>query len=150
MLLRKLVRTITKGKKIDVELSKIDTHLLPKDVQVPKATTINGDELLKMHEEMYICRRLESSTDLLYKSRKVRGFCHLYDGQESVAVGMEHALNYEDAVITAYRNHCNAYLRGIPLYNIICELTGRKDGCSRGRGGSMHLYGTERNFYGGW
>ena len=83
----------------------------------------------------------------MYMERKIRGFCHLNSGQEACCVGMESGIRRNDSVITAYRAHGWSYTRGIPVRNIIAELCGRATGCSRGKGGSMHMY--TRNFYGG-
>jgi len=82
------------------------------------------------------------AADQLYKEKKIRGFCHLSIGQEAVAVGIEHALTPEDQVITAYRCHSFAYMRGgtTGIRSIIAELLGRKDGIAYGKGGSMHMF----------
>ncbi len=77
----------------------------------------------------------------------IRGFCHLYDGQEACCVGMENAIEVTDDVITSYRAHGWTYVRGIPVKEVLAELFGRDLGCSRGRGGSMHMYAD--NFFGG-
>lgn len=96
---------------------------------------------------MFTIRRLENAAGSLYKEKIVRGFCHLYSGQEACAVGMRASLRDQDSVITAYRCHGWTYLMGVPVLGVLAELTGRQGGCSRGKGGSMHMYG--KNFYGG-
>ena len=94
-------------------------------------------------------RRTEITADNLYKAKQIRGFCHLYDGQEGIAAGVEHALVHDDCVITAYRNHCQALARGDTPYRILAEMMQKKTGSSEGKGGSMHYYNTKNNYYGG-
>jgi pyruvate dehydrogenase E1 component alpha subunit len=91
--------------------------------------------------------RMEMAADRLYKEKKIRGFCHLSTGQEAVAVGIEHALTREDKIITAYRCHGYAMMRGGTIRSIIGELLGRREGIAYGKGGSMHMFAP--NFYGG-
>ena len=94
-------------------------------------------------------RRLEITSDTEYKARNIRGFCHLYDGQEAVAMGVQAALDNKDNWITSYRCHCIAYLRGVSPASVLGELLGLDTGCTDARGGSMHLYNKVNNFYGG-
>ncbi|KAK7107526.1 probable pyruvate dehydrogenase E1 component subunit alpha, mitochondrial [Littorina saxatilis] len=109
--------------------------------------TVTRDQALSYYTTMQTIRRLETTAANLYKAKIIRGFCHLYSGQEAIAVGIEGALTKEDAIITAYRAHGWTYTRGVPVAGVLAELTGRKSGCSQGKGGSMHMY--TRNFYGG-
>lgn len=110
-------------------------------------TTLTRDDALKYYREMQVIRRMETAAGTLYKSKEIRGFCHLYSGQEACCVGIQNALTLDDAIITAYRAHGWAYMRGISVHGILAELTGRKTGCAKGKGGSMHMYA--KNFYGG-
>lgn len=109
--------------------------------------TVTREDALKFHRQMMTIRRMEAAANNLYKEKIVRGFCHLYSGQEACAVGMEAAIRKDDAVITAYRAHGWTYLRGVSVKGVLAELTGREPGCARGKGGSMHMYCP--NFYGG-
>ncbi|EXJ64171.1 pyruvate dehydrogenase E1 component subunit alpha [Cladophialophora yegresii CBS 114405] len=104
-------------------------------------------ELKKMYYDMVAVRRMEMAADRLYKEKKIRGFCHLSTGQEAVAVGIEHAITRDDAVITAYRCHGFALMRGGTVKSIIGELLGRREGIAYGKGGSMHMFAP--GFYGG-
>ncbi|KAH8594862.1 pyruvate dehydrogenase E1 component [Bisporella sp. PMI_857] len=104
-------------------------------------------ELKQMYTDMVSMRRMEMAADRLYKEKKIRGFCHLSTGQEAVAVGIEHSLTKEDAVITAYRCHGFALMRGASVKSIIGELLGRREGIAYGKGGSMHMFA--KGFYGG-
>jgi pyruvate dehydrogenase E1 component alpha subunit len=90
---------------------------------------------------------MEMAADRLYKEKKIRGFCHLSTGQEAVAVGIEHSLTKEDDIITAYRCHGFALMRGASVKSIIGELLGRREGIAYGKGGSMHMFA--KGFYGG-
>ena len=114
----------------------------------PKAeTVVTRDEAMDYYRKMQMVRRMETSAGNLYKEKKIRGFCHLYTGQEACAVGMTGAMDSKDAVITAYRCHGWTYLMGSKPAEVLSELTGRISGNVYGKGGSMHMY--EKNFFGG-
>ncbi|KAK5708117.1 alpha subunit of pyruvate dehydrogenase [Elasticomyces elasticus] len=115
----------------------------------PPAYTLDTTkgELKKMYYDMVAVRRMEMAADRLYKEKKIRGFCHLSTGQEAVAVGIEHGIEKTDHVITAYRCHGFAMMRGGTVRSIIGELLGRREGIAFGKGGSMHMFST--GFYGG-
>ncbi|HXZ53423.1 MAG TPA: thiamine pyrophosphate-dependent enzyme, partial [Burkholderiales bacterium] len=98
------------------------------------------DFALAMTRDMLRIRRLEERAAELYGERKIRGFLHLYIGEEAVAVGALHALAPEDNIVATYREHGHALVRGMPMRTIMAEMYGKREGCSRGRGGSMHLF----------
>ena len=110
-----------------------------------KAHTLQLDMLL----DMLRIRRLEEKAAELYGLQKIRGFLHLYIGQEAVAVGVLHALRAQDNVLATYREHGHALVRGVSMNAIMAEMYGKQSGCSRGRGGSMHLFDRATRFYGG-
>ena len=101
------------------------------------------------YHEMLLIRRFEEKCMEMYSKEKIRGFLHLYIGQEAVAVGVMHALGTEDAIFATYREHGHALARGIHPNEIMAELYGKQEGCSHGRGGSMHLFNAATRFYGG-
>lgn len=113
----------------------------------PYSIEITKKELKQMYSDMVVIRQMEMAADRLYKEKKIRGFCHLSTGQEAVAVGIEHALTKDDDIITAYRCHGFAYMRGGTIRSIIGELLGRREGIAYGKGGSMHMF--TKGFYGG-
>ncbi|ACO80726.1 pyruvate dehydrogenase E1 alpha subunit [Azotobacter vinelandii CA] len=99
--------------------------------------------------DMLRIRYLEERAAELYGEGKIRGFLHLYIGQEAIAVGVLHALASDDAVVATYREHGHALLKGVPMRAIVAEMYGCREGCSRGRGGSMHLFDAKTRFFGG-
>ena len=110
----------------------------------------SDDELLHFYEQMLLIRRFEEKAGQLYGLGLIGGFCHLYIGQEAVAVGLQSALEAgKDSVITGYRDHGHMLAYGIDPNVIMAELTGRGAGISKGKGGSMHMFSTEHKFYGG-
>lgn len=115
----------------------------------PTKSTFTRDQGLKWLEDMMYIRRIEIISDMYYKKKLIRGFCHLYDGQEAVAVGIEAGATPNDHIITTYRDHAWQYTRGDTVRSIMAEQFGKDTGCSRGKGGSMHLYYPEGRFYGG-
>lgn len=117
--------------------------------ELPTTATASKSELLTYFTNMATMRRMEIVSDQLYKKREIRGFCHLYDGQEAIAEGMERGMTRKDAIITAYRDHCQAYARGDTTYKILAEMMAKQTGSSKGKGGSMHYYNSKERFYGG-
>jgi pyruvate dehydrogenase E1 component alpha subunit len=107
-------------------------------------------ELHRMLRMMLQGRRFEEKSAEAYALGKIGGFCHLYIGQEAVAVGAIAPLRDDDYVIAAYREHVQALAKGMTSREVMAELYGRIDGCSKGKGGSMHLYSADKNFLGGW
>jgi len=107
------------------------------------------DEELKAYREMLLIRRFEEKAGQLYGMGFIGGFCHLYIGQEAVVVGMQMAQKDGDQVITAYRDHGHMLATGMSARGVMAELTGRRNGYSHGKGGSMHMFSKEKHFYGG-
>ena len=110
---------------------------------------VSQEQSLHFLRQMLRIRRFEEKCAELYSATKIRGFLHLYIGEEAVAVGVAEALVADDAVVATYREHGHAMVRGVGMGAIMAEMYGKVDGCCRGRGGSMHLFNAERRLYGG-
>tara|TARA_Y100000588_G_scaffold56585_2_gene54341 strand:- start:18710 stop:19684 length:975 start_codon:yes stop_codon:yes gene_type:complete len=110
---------------------------------------LGKEEAIGLYEQMLLIRRFEEQSDRLYKSGKIKGFCHLYIGQEAIAVGAISSLRPDDYIITHYRDHGHALARGMDPKVVMSELMGKVTGSSRGLGGSMHLFDVEKRFMGG-
>jgi pyruvate dehydrogenase E1 component alpha subunit len=108
------------------------------------------DQLLAWYRMMSLIRRVEELAAKAYTQKKILGFCHLYIGQEAVAVGASSALRADDVVVSAYRDHGHIMARGLPARSMMAELFGKDAGCTRGVGGSMHLASKEHEFWGGY
>ena len=111
--------------------------------------TFTNEELLKYYEKMFLIRKFEEKAGQLYGAGKIGGFCHLYIGQEAVVTGILSSIKSEDTVVTSYRDHGHILARGVDPKFVMAELTGRKDGISKGKGGSMHMFSKANRFYGG-
>jgi len=107
------------------------------------------DELKKFYYDMLMIRRFEEKAGQLYGMGLIGGFCHLYIGQEAVVTGISAVQNPQDSVVTSYRDHAHMLACGMDPKGIMAELTGRSDGYSRGKGGSMHMFSRDKNFFGG-
>jgi pyruvate dehydrogenase E1 component alpha subunit len=110
---------------------------------------ITKDTYLQWYESMLLMRKFEEKAGQLYGQQKIRGFCHLYIGQEAVIMGFEFAKQKGDSMITSYRDHAHIIMSGIDPKFVMAELTGRASGCSKGKGGSMHMFDIPGKFYGG-
>lgn len=113
------------------------------------ATKFSKETYLYWYELMLLLRRFEEKTGQLYGMQKIRGFCHLYIGQEAVAAGCMTATTADDKFITAYRDHALAIAKGVSAKSCMAELYGKATGCSKGKGGSMHFFGVDVGFFGG-
>ncbi|HRN72353.1 MAG TPA: pyruvate dehydrogenase (acetyl-transferring) E1 component subunit alpha [Ginsengibacter sp.] len=113
------------------------------------ATKFSKETYLYWYELMLLLRRFEEKSGQLYGMQKIRGFCHLYIGQEAVAAGCMTATNPDDIFITAYRDHGLAIAKGVSAKSCMAELYGKATGCSKGKGGSMHFFGVKEKFFGG-
>ena len=119
--------------------------------QAPVAVqpSVEREHALQLLREMLRIRRFEERCVELYSAEKIRGFLHLYIGEEAVAVGVMQALAPDDSIVSTYRDHGHALARGVPMSAVMAEMYGKQEGCSGGRGGSMHLFDIARHFYGG-
>ena len=115
----------------------------------PKPAAFSKDEELHSYRDMLLIRRFEEKAGQLYGMGFIGGFCHLYIGQEAVVVGMQMALKEGDEVVTGYRDHGHMLATGMEARGVMAELTGRRSGYSKGKGGSMHMFSKEKKFFGG-
>lgn len=113
------------------------------------ATKFSKETYLYWYELMLLLRRFEEKVGQLYGMQKIRGFCHLYIGQEAIAAGCMTATTPDDIFITAYRDHALAISKGVSAKSCLAELFGKATGCSKGKGGSMHFFGVKEKFFGG-
>lgn len=120
-----------------------------KDTASNAAPDLTADELKALYRDMLLIRRFEEKAGQLYGMGLIGGFCHLYIGQEAVVVGVQSQQSEQDTVITAYRDHGHMLATGMDPKGVMAELTGRRDGYSRGKGGSMHMFSRDKNFFGG-
>lgn len=127
-------------------MSTPEDHALPEKSSLPE---LDGAGLESLYREMLLIRRVEELAAKAYTQRKILGFCHLYIGQESVAVGAA-ASTKDDYWIAAYREHGHAMAKGVPANEMMAELFGKSTGSSKGYGGSMHIFDKEHGFLGGW
>lgn len=119
------------------------------EVQVMPKTKFTKEHYLRWYEDMLLMRKFEERAGQLYGMQKIKGFCHLYIGQEAVVAGAMTVLKKEDAMITAYRDHGHALAKGVSANAVMAELYGKITGCSKGKGGSMHMFSDEHRFFGG-
>jgi len=147
---RSLAKKADVNEKVVEFTTPYSTFLLNGTAPEMKSTT-NKEELLGFFREMTLMRRVEMAADVAYKNRMIRGFLHLYDGQEAIASGIESEMTPEDHVVTAYRCHAFLLTRrcATPPAAILAELFGKRMGTSEGKGGSMHMYNPARGFWGG-
>ena len=124
--------------------------VLDSDLAAKALEELGEDRVMQMYRDMLFMRRFEEQAGRQYQMGKIKGFCHLYIGQEAVSVGSINALRDDDYVITAYREHGHALARGLDPNGIMAELFGKASGTSGGKGGSMHLFDVDKHFYGGW
>lgn len=110
---------------------------------------ISSEDLVRFYKDMLLIRRFEEKAGQLYGMGLIGGFCHLYIGQEAVVVGLQNAAEEVDTVVTSYRDHGHMLATGMESRGVMAELTGREGGYSRGKGGSMHMFSSEKGFYGG-
>ena len=119
------------------------------DGDQPRIATFTKEQELEAYREMLLIRRFEEKAGQMYGMGLIGGFCHLYIGQEAVVVGMQMALKHGDQVITGYRDHGHMLACQMDAKGVMAELTGRRGGYSKGKGGSMHMFSVEKHFYGG-
>src|SRR4030095_12755786 len=120
-----------------------------KERQKDRLAGLNNETLIDLYRQMLLIRRFEEKSAEVYSAGKIGGFCHLYIGQEAVAVGALSAIRKDDYVLTSYREHGHALAKGMSPESIMAELYGKATGCSKGKGGSMHMFNKDVSFLGG-
>jgi pyruvate dehydrogenase E1 component alpha subunit len=120
-----------------------------KSDQKARLKGLDRETLVDLYYQMLLCRRFEEKSAEAYSMGKIGGFCHLYIGQEAVAIGAISAIRKDDYVLTSYREHAHALAKGISPSSVMAELYGKATGCSKGKGGSMHMFDKTVNFMGG-
>ena len=128
---------------------RLDPTQAVKDAQKRRFAELDRATLIDIYRQMLLVRRFEEKSAEAYSSGKIGGFCHLYIGQEAVAIGAISAIRKDDYVLTSYREHAHAIAKGMSPDAVMAELYGKAGGCSRGKGGSMHMFDKEVNFLGG-
>lgn len=123
--------------------------MMEKENDFKQKINVNREQGLQLLYQMLFIRRFEEKSAEMYTKSKIRGFLHLYIGEEAVAVGVMQSLTSEDKVLATYREHGHALARGVDAGSIMAEMYGKQEGCSGGRGGSMHLFDVTKNFFGG-
>ena len=124
-------------------------HEAVKETQKSRLEEIDRDTLVSLYHQMLLVRRFEEKSAEAYSSGKIGGFCHLYIGQEAVAIGAISSIRKDDYVLCSYREHAHAIAKGMSPESVMAELYGKAVGCSKGKGGSMHMFDKEVNFLGG-
>jgi len=138
-----------RAKKADIRKDSLFPEALSNVNPAPKIADFSREEELQAYHDMLLIRRFEEKAGQLYGMGLIGGFCHLYIGQEAVIVGTLKASREGDQIITSYRDHGHMLAAGMSARGVMAELTGRKGGFSKGKGGSMHMFSEEKNFYGG-
>src|SRR6266436_3410416 len=128
---------------------RLDPAETVKEAQKSRLEEIDRDTLVSLYHQMLLVRRFEEKSAEAYSSGKIGGFCHLYIGQEAVAIGAISSIRKDDYVLCSYREHAHAIAKGMSPESVMAELYGKAGGCSKGKGGSMHMFDKEVNFLGG-
>lgn len=144
-----LIRSYCVARKLKdiAERKTFKLHLIEREEGPETTVLLTKEQAARYLRKMLVIRKTEKQLAVMYRERSIRGFCHLYVGEEACAVGLYENMSPDDELITSYRCHGHAYLTGVPLENIIAELMGKVTGQSGAKGGSMHIYG--KRFYGG-
>src|SRR5882762_9924610 len=129
--------------------SRLDPAQAVKEAQKHRLADLDRQTLVNIYRQMLLVRRFEEKSAEAYSAGKIGGFCHLYIGQEAVAIGSISAIRKDDYVLTSYREHAHAIAKGMSPESVMAELYGKAGGCSKGKGGSMHMFDKEVNFLGG-